>query len=582
MLAGLMPCTARAEVSAVLLRDTFSTTTQGALKGSAGNAVFSSKTGTLRTEQGALVLTSSGDYATAVLELNLADRVWHENMGFAVQFDLQCQAENDQQAVYLHLGGKGSSELVNGKMPLDFLSPNAPVPLTVVLYPRLRRVELRCNRVLLAQGTYANPAGAAGAPLHVSLKLHSSGMGLGVPAFADLQLNGKTVAEGHFYWYLNPRSEKTNLASTWPVWGVTGKSSCRLSHLSFSLLEPAERVMPAVALGTLKPFWKYQPILGPYLIRGQGIEAYDNWDFYQKSDFPYPRQPGQTGEVLFARGVNVVRLLGSEAKEKSEQSARADVVDLELAYRDAHGQIAYRWDNLRAKLAPYRATRDYDYTFVLDNVPHCFVKEAVMGPFGQMGGPDNLTEWGAFITAFAQEIGGIFGAEKANTFRFRLLTEARLYVKMTGGKGIKMAPKADYLRLYETTAHALKAALPGAKFGPYNQSGVSFSSFYFHQNDTVVYPDVVRYAAEKKTAAGFPQRIQVLHRRHRPRRVRLQFNQLLPQPSGGVSATRAHAAGVARVGAKRLRGEAPANGLTSRGARGLRDFADRPHGGAVG
>ena len=494
----------------LLLRDDFAGGSLS-LKGRAGSATFSpaiSPAGdSLRLEGGSLVLSSPGEFGSCLLPVNLAERQLHDQMGFAIHADLRMEGGTESDAIYLHLGRRlapGASP--RPPVPPDDLSPVDPIPLTVVIRPGTGTAELRANRVVFAKGSF--PPDRNGT-IHVDLKIHSSGMGLGVPAFAVLCINGREIASGDFHWYLDtappsntpPTSGGSALASA--VLGVTGRSTLRMHDLSVSLLPEGERNLPPVAMGPLKPFWKYQPVLGPYLSKGQGIEPDAAWNVYQETDFPYlhgtngTRGPGsadkKAGEVMFARGVNVVRLLGGCDGGKG---------DLDLAFRGPDGKITYAWENLRAKLDPYRKAGNYDYTFVLDNVPYCFRKEPVSGPFGQVGGPDDLGEWHDFVVALCREIASIFGTERANSFRFRLLTEARVYVKGKDGTP-EHAPKEEYLRLYETTARAVKEALPGARFGPYNQSAVGMKNLFFTGSGSVLYPDVAREAAAKGLPLDF-------------------------------------------------------------------------------
>ena len=502
-----------AKAEDLLLRDDFAGGSPS-LKGRAGSATFGpGGDSLLRLEGGSLVLRSQGEYGSCLLAVNLAEKPFHDRMGFGIHADLRMEAEKESDALYLHLGRRlppGASPSRNATswnaVSLDDLSPVDPVPLTVVIRPGKGMAELRANRVVFAKGSF--PAEQSGT-IHADLKIHSSGMGLGVPAFAVLCINGREIVSGDFHWYLEsaqtstppPASGQTALSSA--VLGVTGKSILRMHDVSVSLLPEGERNLPPVAMGTLKPFWKYQPVLGPYLSRGQGIMTDTAWNVYQETDFPYvhgangERAPESKDkneeEVMFARGVNVVRLLGGCDGAKG---------DLDLAFRGPDGKITYRWENLRAKLDPYRKSGDYDYTFVLDNVPSCFRREPVSGPFGQVGGPDNLDEWHDFVAALCREITTIFGTEKANSFRFRLLTEARIYVNGKGGAA-EHAPKAEYLKLYETTARAVKEVLPGAKFGPYNQSAAGIKNLFFTDSDPVRYPDVARDAAAKGLPIDF-------------------------------------------------------------------------------
>jgi|SaaInlStandDraft_1057018.scaffolds.fasta_scaffold28245_1 hypothetical protein len=482
------------DTAEVLFKDTFAKKLSAVQSGTK-NFVFRTKTGAQSIEDGALVLKSSAAYATTTLGINITDKQFHENMGFALKLKLKVIGDNADRAFYVHLGFGFSGHMVSGQMPLDYLTAWDPVPLTLIIYPDKNIAELRQNRVLISKNTFAASTDSF---IDVTLNINSAGYGNGIPAFADLKINDEDVAAGHFYWYaLENRWTKEQPPKSNPVFGVTGKSSLFMKDLTFSLLEEKDQIRPSLSMGALKPFWKYQPVLGPFLMVGQGIHAYNDWDHYKKTDFPYPRKRGSKGDVLFANGVNVVRLLGGidDQKDKTKR-------ELDLAYRDKSGKIKYSWSQLKKKLAPYKSAGVKEYTFVLDNIPYCFLKKPVYGPYGQVGGPDSHKEWAAFVSALCRQLRTILGSSKANKFRFRLLTEARLFVEGKGGKK-EFATTEDYLKLYETTAKAIRKVLPKAKFGPYNQSAIGIKNVILGNIKHVNFTDMAKFTKERNLPFDF-------------------------------------------------------------------------------
>ncbi|MFT5802547.1 MAG: hypothetical protein ACI956_002366, partial [Nonlabens sp.] len=62
-----------------------------------------------------------------------------------------------------------------------------------------------------------------------------------------------------------------------------------------------------ISLGELQPFWRSQPVLGPFLQDSLNIIAVPDYMF--QTDFPYQKR-SFAKEVPFADNLSVVRLLG--------------------------------------------------------------------------------------------------------------------------------------------------------------------------------------------------------------------------------------------------------------------------------
>jgi hypothetical protein len=192
-------------------------------------------------------------------------------------------------------------------------------------------------------------------------------------------------------------------------------------------------------------------------------------EWMARTDFPYKPKPFPS-EVPFADGLTVVRLLGGWKMDDRPGDRRSDEND--LADRDAEGRVFYRWNLLKERLDPY-VERGYELTLVLDNVPYALAREPDgAAGFGQVSPPADLQEWEDFIQALCEELVVLYGAERANGFRFRLGTEMQDERRFSG-------TQEEYFAFYDHTARAVKSVLPGAKFGPFNRSipKCSFTTF---------------------------------------------------------------------------------------------------------
>ena len=180
----------------------------------------------------------------------------------------------------------------------------------------------------------------------------------------------------------------------------------------------------------------------------------------KKISFPYMPRP-YPKEILFADHVTLVRFLGGWSPKHDP-----DYLSKDLAYRNKEGKIRYRWELIPERMNQTLENGYKELTIVLDNTPWCFPldpHEPEGEGYGQCAQPRDLDEWATFIEDLCRELAKRYGAELANRWRFRLGTEA-------AGQNRFKGSEKEYEAFYVATARAVKRALPGAQFGPYNRA----------------------------------------------------------------------------------------------------------------
>jgi hypothetical protein len=210
-------------------------------------------------------------------------------------------------------------------------------------------------------------------------------------------------------------------------------------------------------LGVMDGFYRYSAVLGVELTSGIELRPIPAW--MEQTDFPYPKRPGDK-EVPFADALSVVRLLGWGPTAEND-----------LVTRDAKGALVYHWDQLKARLDPYVSHGYSNLTLVLDEVPFCLTSRPSLGEptptaYGQAGPPDHtFGEWRTFIQALCAQLKVLYGTDTADHFRFRLGTEMQGRERFTG-------TLEEYFKYYDYAGAGIRAELPDAPIGPFNQASV--------------------------------------------------------------------------------------------------------------
>lgn len=232
-------------------------------------------------------------------------------------------------------------------------------------------------------------------------------------------------------------------------------------------------------MGSMTAFYRHQPILVEWIYKSpENIQmTVPAFMSDKKVAFPYNPRPFSS-EVLFCDDVTLVRFLGGWSAAKMNGSME-EAAKVDLAYRGTDGKIKYRWELLPARLDPVFKLGYTKPLIVLDNIPWCFPATASEPDnekaaankqpkgYGQNKQPADTQEWTTFITDLCKEMVRLYGFEVVNQWGFRLGTEMNGKVRWDGTAD-------EYNQFYISTAKAVIAVLPNARFGPYNRSGADF------------------------------------------------------------------------------------------------------------
>jgi hypothetical protein len=228
-----------------------------------------------------------------------------------------------------------------------------------------------------------------------------------------------------------------------------------------------------ISLGELQPFWRSQPVLGPFLQDSLNIIAVP--DYMSQTDFPYQKR-SFSKEVPFADNLSVVRLLGGyssypgiSGKLTNSTTPEEGIALLEklrvydFVYRNDLEALVFRPELIEDRLQPYLGVGYEDLTIVLDNIPWDLTQNPSFSSYGNKGVPDVAEEWYETIKELCNTLVGIMGVDKANKLRFRIGTEMNGLERFDGTED-------EFITHYDYAAAAIQDVLPGATLSLFNIS----------------------------------------------------------------------------------------------------------------
>jgi hypothetical protein len=233
-----------------------------------------------------------------------------------------------------------------------------------------------------------------------------------------------------------------------------------------------------ISLGELQPFWRSQPVLGPFLQDSLNIIAVPDYMF--QTDFPYQKR-SFAKEVPFADNLSVVRLLGGYTSypgisgKLTDSTSPEGIALLEelraydFVYRNDLDALVFRPELIEERLQPYFGLGYEDLTIVLDNIPWDLTENPSFGSFGNKGVPDVAEDWYETVKELCKSLLDIMGTDKANNLRFRIGTEMNGLERFDGTED-------QFITHYDYAAAAIEAILPGATLSLFNISSANLNN----------------------------------------------------------------------------------------------------------
>lgn len=151
----------------------------------------------------------------------------------------------------------------------------------------------------------------------------------------------------------------------------------------------------AIALGPLHAFWRTTPTGGAVPTSACKSELMQELPAWQCNK-------GANATVPLTGKVAMVRLLGGLKDKHGSPTTKSDVAQRS----NRTGELTYHWELLHARITPLLGELDLGLVLVLDNVPWAFVSDQkkALGFYGNVHGPDNVTEYGEFLAELVQEL----------------------------------------------------------------------------------------------------------------------------------------------------------------------------------
>ena len=192
--------------------------------------------------------------------------------------------------------------------------------------------------------------------------------------------------------------------------------------------------------------------------------------------------PGAAVACPLRLRTSAVRLLGGWGPA-TPPGPPGSVAWPDVVFRDAEGALQWRLPALFERLDGLVLGARNALVVVLDNVPYALARSGgAVSRYGQVLGPANDTEYGAFVATLVTAVVARYGADEAARWQWRVGTEPNTR------PGHWNDTSANYLGMYAAVARAVRAVLPAAQIGPGNfcpfAPGVGCSG----TGETIVFP----------------------------------------------------------------------------------------------
>jgi hypothetical protein len=248
----------------------------------------------------------------------------------------------------------------------------------------------------------------------------------------------------------------------------------------FTLLyEPATAPLAA----SLDALWSSAPTIDSNLEPNRTARFFVNVSSWSGGDLlGWAPPPGSTLASPLRTRTSAVRLLGGWGPA-TPPGPPGSLAWPDVVFRDAAGTLQWRLPALFDRLDALVRGAQNALVVVLDNVPYALARGGgSLSRYGQVLGPANDTEYGAFVTTLVGTLIGRYGADEAGRWLWRIGTEPNT----RPGHWNDTVPA--YLSMYDAAARAVRALLPGARIGPGNFCPFSPGVGCSDTAETIVYP----------------------------------------------------------------------------------------------
>jgi hypothetical protein len=172
--------------------------------------------------------------------------------------------------------------------------------------------------------------------------------------------------------------------------------------------------------------------------------------------------PGAAAASPLRQRTSAVRLLGGWGPA-TPPGPPGSVSWPDVVFRDATGALQWRLPALFERLDGLVLGARNALVVVLDNVPYALARGGgAVSRYGQVLGPADDAEYGAFVAALVAALVARYGADEAACWQWRIGTEPNTR------PGHWNDTVAAYISMYAAAAQAVRAILPAAQIGPGN------------------------------------------------------------------------------------------------------------------
>jgi hypothetical protein len=205
-----------------------------------------------------------------------------------------------------------------------------------------------------------------------------------------------------------------------------------------------------------------------------GLVEIPDYLLSQDIDLRYRRNPALRKEIPFVDSFTINRFLGGYREDWLRKyrlwNDDLGVRSLDYVIKGSEGTLKFRPELIRERLAPYLEAgyQPRDVTLALENIPWDLAddrkKSFHQGPWGQQEPPQDMRQWAAVISHFADDLKAYLGSA-ASDIGFETGVEYDERVSFD-------ATSDEFYGYYGATYEGLHAVLPDASLSPGEFTGL--------------------------------------------------------------------------------------------------------------